>query len=886
MHQFCFGTQARRLACLAFVGFVGCLVLSGLPTSATNSSRAVRHHLSDPRQDQQPEFVTNNYRQTNLVSDLPGFAQLQDPLLINPWGLAQLATSPFWVSNQASSTATLYGGDVGGSPFAKNALNVTIPGSLPTGAVSSSSGTDFIITSGGGTGPARFMFASITGNIVAWRAGTVASILKSNPGHVYTGLAIGNNGVSTFLYAADFANRKIDVFNNTFASTTLAGTFTDTGVPALPADFAPHNIQNLAGVLYVAYAKIDPATGDSLPGAGNGFISKFDTNGNFLGRLVSNSSLNSPWGLTVAPAGFGAFPGALLVGNFGDGRINAFNQLTGALLGTLNDELGSPIIIPGLWAITFGNSVGGGDASALYFSAGYDGERHGLFGSLRSSTPAITSVQYGGSSASISETSGSVNINVTRSGDLTVPSTVNYATFDGSPPIAPATTPVPATQGKDYLLAAGTLNFAVGEGTKSFTILITDDGYTESPETINLVLSNPTGAALGSPSTAVVTIIDNDTPTITPVQRTFRAVLSAANEVPPNSSTGSGVGIVQLAADELSAKVSLSFTGLTGPPNAGHIHGAAPAGSNAAVIFPFSGLPAATFGSLNNVTINPTIAQVQDLKAGLHYMNLHTTANPGGEIRGQLFYNAIDESSIFVREHYFDFLNRTPDAPGLAFWINEIDSCGSNIECIDAKRINVSAAFFLSTEFQDTGFFVYKVRRASLGLQPLYGQYIIDKGLLGAGTEANKTAFAEAFVQRGEFLVKYPATQNGSDFIDALIATIKASSGVDLNLTSRRPDLVNEYLLGASQTQSRARVVRKAIEYPEYTTAEFNPAFVLAEYLGYLRRDPDAAGFNFWLNKLNSFTQPGDDVLVRVQKSDMVKAFIISSEYRQRFGAN
>src|SRR4051812_37445484 len=163
MRQFCFSTPARRLACLALVGLVGFLILSGLSTSANNSSRMVRRHVDDLRQDQQPEFLTNNYKQTNLVSDLPGFAQLQDPALINPWGLAQLATSPFWVVNNVSSTATLYGGDVGGSPFFKNTLNVTIPGVFnpfpgpvpPTGAVSNG-GTDFVITSGGGTGPARF----------------------------------------------------------------------------------------------------------------------------------------------------------------------------------------------------------------------------------------------------------------------------------------------------------------------------------------------------------------------------------------------------------------------------------------------------------------------------------------------------------------------------------------------------------------------------------------------------------------------------------------------------------------------------------------------------------------------------------------------------------
>src|SRR5436190_13801078 len=134
MRQFCFSTPARRLACLAMVGIVGFLILPGLSTSANNSLRMVRRHADDLRQDQPSEFVTNNYKQTNLVSDLPGFAQLQDPLLINPWGMAQLATSPFWVTNNVSSTATLYGGDVGGNPFTKSTLNVTIPGNLPTGA--------------------------------------------------------------------------------------------------------------------------------------------------------------------------------------------------------------------------------------------------------------------------------------------------------------------------------------------------------------------------------------------------------------------------------------------------------------------------------------------------------------------------------------------------------------------------------------------------------------------------------------------------------------------------------------------------------------------------------------------------------------------------------
>jgi uncharacterized protein (TIGR03118 family) len=886
MNHFCFETRPRKLTGLLLVGLVGLLALSGLPSSATSSSRATRHHIADARPDQQPDLITNNYRQTNLVSDLPGLAQIQDPLLVNPWGIAQSATSPFWVANAGTSSATLYGGDVSGSPFAKNPLNVSIPpvpppppGAIPTGMVFSGSATDFSFTGGGSTGPARFIFAAINGTITAWKGGLTTAVVVASPaGRVYTGLAIGNNGTSNFLYAADFANKKIDVFDKNFALVTLAGSFTD---PTLPSDYTPHNIQNLGGKLYVAYAKVDPVTHRDLPGPGNGYVSVFDTNGNLLGRLVSNGPLSSPWGLTIAPAGFGAFPGALLVGNFGDGRINCFNPTTGGFVGTLNDEAANPISIDGLWALTVGNGAGGGDTGTVYFSAGIAGENHGLLGSLKPSSPATTIVQFSAATYNFSETDGtnslstvaSTDITVTRLGDISGASTVNYATFDGT-----------ATQGKDYLLAVGTLSFSAGQTSKTFTVLIPDDSFSESGETVKLVLSNPTGAALGSPNAATLTIADNDSPNITPVQRTFRAVLSGANEVPPNATTGSGVGLVQLAADEASAKVTLSFVGLTGPANAGHIHGPAAPGTNAPVIFPFSGLPAATAGTLNNVTINPSPTQVQQLKTGQFYMNLHTAANPGGEIRGQLFYNAIDESSMFVREHYYDFLNRTPDSSGLAFWINEIDSCGANMQCIEAKRINVSAAFFLSGEFQQTGFFVYRVRRAALGLQPSFGQYTIDKSMLGAGTEANKTAFAEAFVQSPDFLAKYPSSQNGSDFIDALIATIQAASGV--NLTPRRPDLVNEYLLGVTQAQSRARVIRKAIEYSEYTTAEFNPAFVLSEYFGYLRRDPDAAGYAFWLTKLNNFTQAGDDPLVRVQKSEMVKAFLDSSEYRQRFGSN
>jgi uncharacterized protein (TIGR03118 family) len=864
----------RNLISLALFPLVGWLLLPGLPAAASNPARTVaRRTVNAAKLDQQPELVTNNYRQTNLVSDIIGFAQIEDPFLVNPWGVAFSQTGPFWVANERShilfayTPATIYSGDASGSPFAKIPLNVTLPGFAPTGAVFNGS-NDFSFTAQDGTtGPARFIFVSLTGNIIVWKDGMTNATILTSPLRAYTGLAIGNNGTANFLYASTFRFKKIDVFDKNFAEVTLAGNFTD---PGIPSDYAPFNIQNLGGKLYVEYAKLDQTGQFARPGPGNGYVSVFDTNGNFLSHLISNGPLNSPWDVTIAPAGFGAFPGALLVGNFGDGRINAFNPTTGAFLGTLNDEAGNPIEINSLWSLNFGNGVSAGDTGTLYFSAGYDDENHGLFGSLKPSSPATTTVQFSSSDYIVNEGSNIIDINVTRSGDLTAPSTVNYTTFDD------ANLPLgnfPVTLSSDYILAAGTLSFGVSEASKTFSILLPDDSYVENNETIQLRLSNPTGAALGAPHEAHLTIVDNDGASINPPPRTFVGSLNGAQEVPPTITNARGTGVVILDPGGASAQVSLFFNGLSGPATASHIHGPASPGVDAPILFPFPTTPAATSGSVNNVSITLTPTQLQQLKDGLFYFNVHTAANPGGEIRGQILFNPIDDSNFFAREHYFDFLNRYPDSSGLSFWAQEINKCGADARCISTRRTDVSAAFFFATEFQQTGFFVYRVRKAALGVQPTYGQYIIDKTLLGPGTESNKTAFAESFVRRPEFLAKYPASQNGSDFIDALIATIQSSSGV--NLTPRRPELMSEYLLGATQVQSRARVIRKAIEYTEYVNAEFNPAFVLSEYFGYLRRDPDPGGYAFWLNRLN------------VNGSNfrsMVCAFVTSAEYQHRFG--
>ncbi|HEX8476422.1 MAG TPA: TIGR03118 family protein [Pyrinomonadaceae bacterium] len=920
--------HARKLTGLMLVCLTAIFPFN-LPT--TTSARA----LQDVQQQQIPVIAPGAaYRQTNLVSDVAGLALIEDKLLVNPWGISLTATSPFWVANAGSNTSTLYRGDVGGSPLTINPglPSIDIPGGLPTGTVANTT-NDFAFAVGAASGPARFIFSSITGNIVAWNpnvptAGSRTGVIVAHKdGAVYTGLAIGNNGQHNFLYAANVSQRRIDVFASNFVQLALPGNFTD---PALPSDYSPFNIQALGGKLYVAYAKINPMTGLDIPGAGNGIISTFDFNGNFLGRLVTNgpgSPLSSPWGMTIAPASFGIFANALLVGNFeDDGRINAFNPSTGAFLGALEGEDGTPIENDFLWALTFGNGGNGGDPNALYFTAGLAHETHGLFGSLRPTTSSATSlIQFAGDEFSIGE-GGSINVTVTRLGDVSGAATVNYGTFDA---------PGSASQKSDYEIALGTLHFAPGETSKTFKVFLIDDNFNgESGEHIYLALSNPTGTGvgLGSPDKAEVEIVDNDT---------------------------------------------------TAP------------------------------------TSNPLDAA---------------------------------DAQFFVRQHYLDFLNREPDAAGLAFWTNQITSCGTNTFCRETRKINTSAAFFLSIEFQQTGFLVYLTHKAAFGTLPRYAPFmrdthaisrdvVVGEGDWQARLEANKQDFFETFITRPEFVSKYPSTLTNQQYVDNLLASAGLSpSQVRLfivNMTnaqenppanptssnggarpasfgtarlqfneaqtamtfsaivnnmdftgSQSPNEANDNLLNAhihagaavtpttngpvvwgflgnpfndnnpndqvvrpftsgvggtvsgkwdapegnnttlaaqlanlregrayvnfhstqfpggeirgnipaatafrdslvaglnDHTETRATVLRKVAEAEEIKQREFNAAFVLMQYFGYLRRNPDdppdnsLAGYNFWLNKLNQFN--GDFVA-----AEMVKAFITSAEYRSRFG--
>ena len=361
------------------------LVLAGLLTMALALSLA----SSASAKKKKKSF----YQQTNLVSDIPGLAAQTDPHLVNPWGMALSDTSPFWVSDNGTGVATLYNGT--GQPFPVGSpLVVTIPGSTPTGQVFNPqtinpTSTDFLVTDGSKSGPSFFIFATEDGTISGWNPSVPAflsttailAVDNSASDAVYKGLALGRTPAGSFLYAANFHAGSIDVFDKDFKPASLAGSFSD---PDIPDDFAPFNIQNLGNQLYVTYAKQDADKRDDVAGEGNGFVNVFDTSGNFIRRIASRGKLNSPWGLALAPAGFGKFSHDFLVGNFGDGRINAFDLSTDTFRGQLRDSKGKPITIDGLWALTFGkDGQNNGPTNILFFTAGIDEEQHGLFGSLK-----------------------------------------------------------------------------------------------------------------------------------------------------------------------------------------------------------------------------------------------------------------------------------------------------------------------------------------------------------------------------------------------------------------------------------------------------------------------------------------------------------------------
>lgn len=757
------------------------LFVALLSPSAPKSSAAVATAPSreDPAQNTPDISFVAIYEQTNLVSDLPGFALIEDPLLVNPWGVTLTSSSPFWVVNNGdpesingTAYATIYQGDVGGSPLVRN-VNLGVVGIVPPPsiqpfrpaptAIVANTTNDFVVslTPTSPAAPAQFIIASEIGAISAWQPflRSQTSIVKFFSGHQHTGLAIGNNGSENLLYAADFANGHVDVIDKDFNLTSVPGNFVDA---TIPTSFHPFNIQNLGGSLYVTYAEFNRASRRPNNGQGMGFVRKFDMNGvRDSSFAINNGVLNAPWGVAIAPPASGPFSGLLFVGNFTRSTlvtqpdISVFNRSTGAMVGSLSEGSGAYIRIDGLRTLIFGNGVNGGDPATLYFSAGSFGESHGLFGSLKPVTgiPAAT-IQFSGMNWNnqdyfAHENEGHIDITVSRAGSTAGTATVNYATVNNS-----------ASQCCNFEIALGKLTFGPGETTKTFRVLIVDNhAFAAGTSTIvNLVLSNATGAALVTPRNVQLLIFDDeyDTP----------------------------------------------------------------------------GTPA----------------------------------------------NTSDDPGLFVRQQYYDFLNREPDTSGFDFWLNQITSCGSDQACIERKRVNVSAAFFLSIEFQRTGMTAFLTNKlaASTGgygqfmrdVQRLQKDYVFGAPGADAQLEANKQAYFNDYVLRPEFVAKFGGMSN-EQYVDTLLQNRETGS------SSAERDPLVAGLNGGSET--RATVLRKIGEFPAFRTQELNRAFVTMEYFGYLRRDPDAPGFNFWLNKLNSFN--GD-----FQKAEMVKAFLRSTEYRRRFG--
>jgi uncharacterized protein (TIGR03118 family) len=327
-----------------------------------------------------------------------------DANLVNPWGVTTSATSPFWVADNNAGVSTLYN-----TTGVRQALVVSIPapgdplgnGGTPTGTVFNIAQSQNAfqisgVTADGTTpitAPAVFLFATEDGTILGWNPSVnpkgdakprsthaIIAVDHSPSGAVYKGLAIAADALGlTRLYATNFRAGTVEVFAASFSPATPSGGFTD---PRLPKGYAPFNIFPIGSGLVVTYAVQNAEKHDDVAGMSHGIVNTFDLNGQSFQRLVQHGQLNSPWGVAVAPGSFGTFAGSLLIGNFGNGHINAYNATTGEFIDKIRDPNGQAIVIDGLWSLRVGNGGNGGDPKAVYFTAGPNGEQDGLFGSI------------------------------------------------------------------------------------------------------------------------------------------------------------------------------------------------------------------------------------------------------------------------------------------------------------------------------------------------------------------------------------------------------------------------------------------------------------------------------------------------------------------------
>jgi uncharacterized protein (TIGR03118 family) len=330
--------------------------------------------------------ANKGYKQHNLVSDVAGRAPKTDSNLVNPWGISISDQGFVWIANEGTQTSTVYKLNGAPAPNRVSRLVVTVPIKSepgedeqpgPTGVVNNT-GSGFVVSANGKSGPASFIFASLDGTLSAWNGEVDAAnaiVVADRSVHEahYTGLAISDEGSGDFLFAANFAGAEIDMFDGSFQ---FMRSFTD---PNMEQGYGPFNVQAVNGQLYVTYAKIGD-DGEEEKGLGLGIVDVFDFNGNLVRRFAEHGQLNAPWGVALAPRNFGEFSNMILIGNFGDGHISAFDPTTGEFKGQLSTRQGEPIEIEGLWGISFGT---GNKSNVLFFNAGIDDEEHGLFGAIK-----------------------------------------------------------------------------------------------------------------------------------------------------------------------------------------------------------------------------------------------------------------------------------------------------------------------------------------------------------------------------------------------------------------------------------------------------------------------------------------------------------------------
>jgi uncharacterized protein (TIGR03118 family) len=352
---------------------------------------------------------TNSYQQTNLVSDMAGVANNTDQKLINPWGISFFPGQPFWIADNKSGYSTIY--DANG--VAQSPSPVLIP--APSGDASPATPTGTVINQTDGFKvngfPSQFLFDTEDGTISGWylSGNAILVVNRASTGAVYSGLAMITNATGSFLLATNFNSGQIEVFDSNFNLVTLTGSFTD---PTLPAGYAPFGIQPIGSQVFVTYALQNAAKNGATAGAGNGYVSVFDVNGNFVNRFASTGTLNAPWGIVQASANFGSFSNDILIGNFGDGTINAFDA-NGNFLGQLEDQTGAVISNGALWGLVFG-AGGTGDPNTLYFTAGFADGGHGLFGALAAATVGTQTFSLGASPQSGTVAAGgSMNFTLT-----------------------------------------------------------------------------------------------------------------------------------------------------------------------------------------------------------------------------------------------------------------------------------------------------------------------------------------------------------------------------------------------------------------------------------------------------------------------------------------